>query len=65
MGVIFYQFFPSFNTSVISDVDSHRRFLSDAIDVTNLPPLLIEGVTVGEECIYIRVCLAENLETYL
>jgi crossover junction endodeoxyribonuclease RusA len=49
----------------ILDVDNHRRFLSDAIDVTNLPPLLLEGVTLGEECIYIRVCLAENLEKYL
>lgn len=51
--------------ALISDVDSHRRFLSDAIDITNLPPLLIQGVTLGEECIYIRVCLAKNLETYL
>ncbi len=51
--------------SLISDVDSHRRFLSDAIDVTNLPPLLVEGVTLGEECIYIRVSLAENLEAYI
>jgi crossover junction endodeoxyribonuclease RusA len=51
--------------SLISDVDSHRRFLSDAIDLTNLPPLLIKGIRLGEECIYIRVCLAENLEAYL
>jgi crossover junction endodeoxyribonuclease RusA len=51
--------------SLISDVDSHRRFLSDAIDLTNLPPLLIKGISLGEECIYVRVCLAENLEAYL
>jgi crossover junction endodeoxyribonuclease RusA len=51
--------------ALVSDVDSHRRFLSDPIDVTNLPPLLIEGITVGEECIYIRVSLAKNLEAYL
>jgi len=51
--------------SLISDVDSHRRFLSDAIDVTNLPPLLVEGVRLGEECIYIRVSLADNLEVYI
>lgn len=51
--------------SLISDVDSHRRFLSDAIDVTNLPPLLVKGVTLGEECIYIRVSWAENLEIYI
>ena len=51
--------------ALISDVDSHRRFISDAIDITNLPSLLIKGVILGEECIYVRVCLAENLETYL
>jgi crossover junction endodeoxyribonuclease RusA len=51
--------------SLISDVDSHRRFLSDAIDITNLPLLLITGVVSGQECIYVRVCLAEKLETYL
>jgi crossover junction endodeoxyribonuclease RusA len=51
--------------SLISDVDSHRRFLSDAIDITNLPSLLVEGVILGEECIYIRVSLAENLEAYI
>ena len=51
--------------SLISDVDSHRRFLSDAIDLTNLPPLLVEGVTLGEECIYVRVSLADNLEVYI
>lgn len=51
--------------SLISDVDSHRRFISDSIDITNLPPLLIEGVLLDEECVYIRVSLAENLEVYL
>lgn len=51
--------------SLISDVDSHRRFLSDAIDITNLPQLLIAGVALGQECIYIRACWAEKLETYL
>jgi crossover junction endodeoxyribonuclease RusA len=34
--------------SLVSDVDSHRRFLSDPIAITNLPPLLIKGVTLGE-----------------
>ena len=51
--------------SLITDVDSHRRFISDSIDITNLPPLLIEGVLLGEECVYIRVSLADNLESYL
>jgi len=51
--------------SLVSDIDSHRRFLSDAIDITNLPSLLVRGVTLGEECIYIRVSFAENLEVYI
>lgn len=51
--------------SQISDVDSHRRFLSDKIDITNLPNLLVEGVIANQECVYIRVTLAEKLEIYL
>jgi crossover junction endodeoxyribonuclease RusA len=51
--------------ALICDVDSHRRLLSDPIDIMNLPPLLIAGFALGEECIYIRVCLAKNLEAYL
>ena len=51
--------------SLITDVDSHRRFISDSIDRTNLPPLLIEGVLLGEECVYIRVSLADNLESFV
>ncbi len=49
----------------VTDVDSHRRFLSDPIDVTFLPKLLQQAVLIGEECVYIRVTLAENLEQYL
>lgn len=59
IGVVFA------DDSQLSDVDSHRRFLSDRIDITNLPPLLIEGVATGEECVYVRVSLAESLEIYL
>jgi Holliday junction resolvase RusA-like endonuclease len=59
IGVVFA------DDSQLSDVDSHRRFLSDRIDITNLPPLLIEGVATGEECVYVRVSLAESLEVYL
>ncbi len=59
VGVVFA------DDSLISDVDSHRRFLSDEIDVTHLPPLLIKGVATGEECVYIRVSISEKLEFYL
>jgi crossover junction endodeoxyribonuclease RusA len=53
------------NDSLISDVDSHKRFLSDGIDLTNLPKLLIQGAISGQECVYICVSRAENLEVYL
>ncbi len=49
----------------VTDVDSHRRFLSEEIDVTNLPPLLTRGVASGVECVYVRVSFAEELENYL
>ncbi|HGS4803853.1 TPA: RusA family crossover junction endodeoxyribonuclease [Vibrio parahaemolyticus] len=49
----------------ISDVESHRRFLSEGIDVTNLPPLLAEAVATGEECVYIKLQQATELEDYL
>lgn len=51
--------------SQITDVDSHRRFINDPIDVTNLPPLLIEGIISGVECVYVRISLANELESYL
>lgn len=51
--------------SLITDVDSHRRFITDGIDLTNLPRLLIRGAESGEECVYVSVSLAENLEVYL
>jgi crossover junction endodeoxyribonuclease RusA len=51
--------------SLISDVDSHRRYISQSIDVKNLPPLLIQGIEMEQECVYLRVSIAENLEVYL
>lgn len=51
--------------SLVSDVDSHRRFLKDPIDITNLPPLLIGGVANGSECVYVRVSDAQDLRSYL
>ncbi|MEO0396957.1 MAG: RusA family crossover junction endodeoxyribonuclease [Cyanobacteria bacterium P01_A01_bin.137] len=49
----------------VTDVDSHRRFLSEEIDITRLPPLLLEAVNSSQECVYIRVSLAEELHRYL
>ena len=46
-------------------MDSHRRYLSDGVDVTNLPNILAEAIATGEESVYIRVQLASVLEDYL
>jgi Holliday junction resolvase RusA-like endonuclease len=50
---------------LVSDVESHRRFLSEPIDITNLPLLLQEGVIIGEECVYVKVSESQPLEKYL
>jgi len=51
--------------SLIADVDSHRRFLSEPLDLTKLPVLLAEGVSRGEECVYVRVNQSQSVEDYL
>lgn len=48
----------------VTDVDSHRRFLGK-LDITNFPPLLIEGVSSNQECVYIRITASAPLEDYL
>ncbi len=49
----------------VADVESHRRYLSDGIDATNLPSLLQYGVLNGKECVYIKIEDSLLLETYL
>jgi Holliday junction resolvase RusA-like endonuclease len=59
VGIIFQ------DDSLVSDVDSHRRFLDEPINLVGLPPLLQAGAVIGKECIYIKVSTAEDLENYL
>jgi hypothetical protein len=49
----------------VADIESHRRYLSDDIDATNLPSLLQYGVLKGEECVYVKIEDSLLLETYL
>lgn len=49
----------------VCDVDCHRRFLSQPIDVTDLPELLRIGVASADECVYVRVSDASDLKDYL
>lgn len=52
---------------LITDVDSHRRLFTDSFDLTNLPPLLIQGIALQQECVYVRVQagLANPIALYL
>jgi Holliday junction resolvase RusA-like endonuclease len=50
---------------LVSDVDSHRRFLSDSIELRGLPPLLQWRVLIGNECVYVRASEAQDLRSYL
>ncbi|MEH2027928.1 RusA family crossover junction endodeoxyribonuclease [Nostoc sp.] len=51
--------------SLVSDVDSHRRFLSDPIEIKSLPSLLQRAVIIGKECVYVKVSESQPLEKYL
>jgi crossover junction endodeoxyribonuclease RusA len=50
---------------LIADIDSHRRSLSGTFDLTLCPLLLIQGITSGLECVYVRVAKSKPLENYL
>ena len=50
---------------LVSDVDSHRRYLDESIDLTRLPLLLQNAVSTGQECVYVRVSEAQELGSYL
>ena len=50
---------------LITDVEAHRRPLTGTFDLTKCPPVLIQGITTGTECVYVRVCNADSLESYL
>lgn len=49
----------------ISDVDSHRRYLTDAIVVSGLPQILVNAIDAGNEAVYVKVSIANDLEDYL
>jgi crossover junction endodeoxyribonuclease RusA len=49
----------------ISDVDSHRRYLTDTIFITGLPRILADAVRIGDEAVYVKVQSADELGVYL
>ena len=50
---------------VVTDVESHRRSLSDTFDVALCPSLLLRGIISGSDCVYVRIYSAKALESYL
>ena len=53
------------DNSLVTDVESHRRSLSDTFDVALCPLLLVRGIISGIECVYVRINAAKALESYL
>ena len=51
--------------SFITDIESHRRPLTGTFDIAQFPPLLLDGIALGNECVYVRVSTARALEDYL
>ena len=51
--------------SLVTDVESHRRSLSDTFDVALCPSLLVRGILSGSDCVYVRINSAKALESYL
>lgn len=50
---------------LISDVDSHRRPLTGDFNIAKYPKLLIQGILLGKECVYVRITDSQPLENYL
>lgn len=49
----------------VIDVECHRRSLYGTFDVAGFPPLLLEGLLGGEECVYVQIGLSASLGSYL
>jgi hypothetical protein len=53
------------NDDLVADVECHRRFIAGGFDVTRLPPLLLQGLLAGSECVYVRLSDSEPVEDLL
>ncbi len=50
---------------LVTDVESHRRSIHGAFDVNRCPALILQGASLGDECVYVRVSAPKALEDYL
>jgi crossover junction endodeoxyribonuclease RusA len=50
---------------LVTDTDSHRRYLQSSVDLTDCSPALIDLLVSGEEGVYVRVRNAGELARHL
>ena len=50
--------------SIICDIESHKRSLTEVSEDANYPKLLIAGINSGEECVYVRISESKPLGDY-
>jgi hypothetical protein len=53
------------NDVIVTDTQSHRRYLNEAVDLTYLPKSLIELVVSNDEGIYVRASNSKELGNHL
>ncbi|HEX8453596.1 MAG TPA: RusA family crossover junction endodeoxyribonuclease [Longimicrobium sp.] len=52
--------------SLVADVECHRRAINGTFfELPRLPPLLLQGLIGGAECVYVRLSDTEPLEDLL
>jgi Holliday junction resolvase RusA-like endonuclease len=50
---------------LVTDVESHRRLLAGTYEIMRFPPLLLQGLLSGRECVYVAVYESGPIEDYL
>lgn len=53
------------NDNRITDVESHRRYRPEILDLTRIPTLLLSALLIDGECVYVRLSDAPPLEDLL
>ena len=53
------------NDVLVTDVDSHRRYVGDLVDITGCSRMLIQMINKDTEAVYVRLQEADELGVYL
>lgn len=49
----------------VTDVESHRRPIAGTYDVLRIPRMIMQAILSRQECVYVQVSIAKQLEDYL